>query len=76
MEIFEYEITTYDQEAFTNVTYLCTEQGKCSYDKIVSEKQILSNVFNSRGLEGWELIQLFFGKEGVMAFWKRKSNSV
>jgi hypothetical protein len=27
---------------------------------------------SERGLQGWELIQLVFGKDGEAAFWKRK----
>jgi hypothetical protein len=36
------------------------------------EPQILVDLMNERGLKGWELTQLVFGKDGVMAFWKRK----
>jgi len=27
---------------------------------------------NERGLQGWELTQLVFGKDRVMTFWKRR----
>jgi hypothetical protein len=30
------------------------------------------DLLNERGGEGWELIQLLFGKDGVMACWKRR----
>jgi hypothetical protein len=28
-------------------------------------------MMNQRGAEGWELIQVFFGKDGVVIFWKK-----
>jgi hypothetical protein len=33
---------------------------------------MLSQILNERGNHGWELIQVSFGKDGMMAFWKRK----
>jgi len=32
----------------------------------------LVKILNERGEQGWELVQVSFGKDGVMAFWKRK----
>jgi len=31
----------------------------------------MKGILNGRGSEGWELIQIFFGEDGVVAFWKR-----
>jgi hypothetical protein len=35
------------------------------------QPSILKSVLNERGEQGWELVQLSFGKDGIMAFWKR-----
>jgi len=32
---------------------------------------VLGGILNERGAQGWELIQLFLGGDGVVAFWKR-----
>jgi len=32
----------------------------------------LTDILNNRGSEGWELVQIAFGKDGMMAFWKRR----
>jgi len=36
---------------------------------------MLAALLNEKGEEGWELIQVSFGKGGVMAFWKREAQS-
>ncbi len=72
MERFEYDIKVYSSDAFSNVAYFCSEQGQCASGEISTEQQMLANVLNGRGSEGWELIQLFFAKDGIMTFWKRR----
>ncbi len=70
---FEYEISTHGVNAFTKLAYFCSEAGECSVEDVPAEEpQVLVNLMNERGLEGWELIQLGFAKDGVMAFWKRR----
>jgi hypothetical protein len=32
---------------------------------------VLVKLLNQRGDEGWELIEMFFGKDGIVVFWKR-----
>lgn len=72
MQRFEYEITKHTVEEFQKVIYFCSASGECSLDE-VSDKEIdsLKRMFNSRGSQGWELIQLSSGPEGMLAFWKR-----
>jgi len=73
MEKFEYDITRHDAENFIQMVYFCSEQGDCKLEEIPAEEpQMLMDLLNARGRDGWELIQLNFGKDGVLAFWKRK----
>ena len=72
MKGFEYEITKHPAEAFKQIIYFCTETGQCSLDEVpVDQTEILAKMLNEKGKQGWELVQIFFGKEGLMAFWKR-----
>jgi hypothetical protein len=74
MNQFEYEITTYPAEDFKEVVYFCSPDGQCDYQRLPADQIIkLQNVLTERGMEGWELIQASFGKEGILAFWKRSS---
>jgi hypothetical protein len=73
MERFEYEISTHEGNAFIKLAYFCSEDGECSVSEVPAEEpQVLVDLMNERGLQGWELIQLVFGKDSVMAFWKRR----
>jgi hypothetical protein len=70
---FEYEISLHDSDTFKRVVYFCSDAGDCKLEGVpADEPQILADVLNERGLDGWELVQLLFGKDGVMACWKRK----
>ena len=70
---FEYEITKYPADEFTNLVYFCTDQGQCNLDELPSDQMgALGTKLNEKGSEGWELVQLFFGEGGVAAFWKRR----
>ena len=73
MKRFEYEITKHSADTFDKVVYFCSETGQCSIDEISRDQtRILADILSQRGEKGWELIQLVFGEDGVMAFWKRK----
>ena len=73
MKRFEYEITQHSAETFDKVVYFCSESGQCSIDEVSRDQtRILTDILNSRGRDGWELVQVSFGKDGVMAYWKRK----
>ncbi len=73
MERFEYEITTHKAESFARVVYFCSDEGDCKLEEIpVKEPAILADILNERGLNGWELVQMVFGKDGVLACWKRR----
>jgi len=74
MKHFEYEITKHPAQTFEKVIYFCTETGNCTLDEVpVDQTEVLSKILNERGERGWDLVQIAFGKEGLMAFWKRES---
>ena len=73
MKRFEYEITQHSAETFDKVVYFCSESGECSLDQVSNDQvRTLTKILNNRGREGWELIQVSFGKDGLMAYWKRR----
>jgi hypothetical protein len=73
MRRFEYEITQHPADTFDKVVYFCSEAGQCSIEEVSKDHtRILTDILNNRGREGWELVQVFFGKDGVMAYWKRR----
>ena len=72
MITYEYEITKYPSDRFKQIVYFCTDQGECSFDQLPhDEMNILGEILNEKGAQGWELIQLVFGNEGILAFWKK-----
>jgi hypothetical protein len=76
MERFEYEVTMHSSETFSQIVYFCSPEGDCNVAEVPQEEpQALVNLLNERGEAGWELIQLLFGGDGVMACWKRRLRS-
>lgn len=72
MKRFEYEITTYPADEIMDLVYFCTAEGECSFKQLPSaQAKKLVEILNREGSEGWDLVQIFFGKDGVVAFWKR-----
>jgi hypothetical protein len=73
MKHFEYQVSNHPGESFQQVVYFCSEAGECSIEEVPADQtRILADILNERGRQGWELVQAFFGKDGIMAFWKRK----
>ena len=73
MKRFEYDITKHSADTFDKVVYFCSETGQCGLDEVSRDQtRILADILNQKGQEGWELVQVAFGQDGVMAFWKRK----
>jgi len=69
---FEYDVITYSGEMFRQLVFFCSENGECGISEIPSrDTTMLQDALNKRGEQGWELIQLSFGKDGVVSFWKR-----
>ena len=74
MKYFEYEITQHPAGAFKQLVYFCSEAGECSLDEVPGDQiNVLSDILNERGRDRWELVQISFGRDGLMAFWKRKA---
>jgi hypothetical protein len=72
MSFFEYQITKHSVQEFSKIKYFCTSEGECSIDDLPEDQvEIFVGFLNKRGAEGWELIEIFFGKDGIVAFWKR-----
>ena len=74
MKRFEYDISLHPSSEFTHVAFFCGEDGACNLEE-VPEDQVkhLSEILGERGRDGWELVQLSFGQDGLMAFWKRET---
>ena len=73
MRRFEYQVTKHPAHNFSQIVYFCSEQGECSFDQLPShEISVLGDILNENGTQGWELVQIFFGKDGAIALWKRE----
>jgi hypothetical protein len=72
MSRFEYEITKHAADEFEQLVYFCTDQGECGIREVPPDQfSVFGEIMNQRGALGWELIQVVFGKDGVVIFWKR-----
>ncbi|MEW5725956.1 MAG: hypothetical protein AB1896_22800, partial [Thermodesulfobacteriota bacterium] len=70
---FAYEISLHPAEEFRQVAYFCGEDGACNLEEVPADQvNRLAGILDRRGREGWELVQLSFGRGGLMAFWKRE----
>lgn len=72
MELFEYEITSHPAEAFKELIYFCSEDGRCNLEMVPAHQMmVLKGILNDKGRQGWELVQFAVGKDGILIFWKR-----
>lgn len=70
---FVYEVKKHPLEQFIRMAYFCTEKGECGLDEIPGEQtEAFEDLLNQRGSEGWELVQSFFGSDGVITIWKKE----
>lgn len=77
MKKFEYEITIHSVNEFQKLAYFCTAGGECRLDELPSDQTgSLKEILDEMGSRGWELIQLSFGNDGMVAFWKREIRTV
>ena len=73
MAKFEYDITKHPAVEFETLVYFCTDQGECSIKNLPSDQvSALTDILNERGDDGWELVQVVFGQDGAVAFWKKE----
>jgi hypothetical protein len=73
MKCFEYKITKHSADTFDKIIYFCSKSGQCSIDEVSKDQtRILTDILNTQGRDGWELVQISFGKDGMMFYWKRR----
>lgn len=73
MKRFVYDVTRHPADQFANLVYFCSDQGECELKEVPADQTAaLAKIFNEKGAEGWELVQMFFGKDGLVVFWKKE----
>ena len=73
MDSFEYRVTLHPAETFREMILFCSHDGSCNVGMVASEQiRKMETLLNEGGLQGWELVQANFGKDGVLVFWKRQ----
>ncbi|HYA41052.1 MAG TPA: hypothetical protein VEF34_07095 [Syntrophobacteraceae bacterium] len=76
MNSFEYRLTLHPAEAFKEMILFCSPEGSCNAELVPSEQiRKMESLLNEGGMEGWEVVQASFAKDGVLVFWKRQVNS-
>ncbi len=69
---WEYDLEKISARSFERVAFFCSEKGDCALEDLPMDQMgVLRDFLNHKGAEGWELVQLFFQEDGVVAFWKR-----
>lgn len=73
MRAFEYRIVKHPSDQFKDLVYFCTENGECSLEQVPGDQvQKLEDLLNAQGEKGWDLVQVAFGRDGLLAFWRRE----
>ena len=73
MKKFEYTVEKHAHDEFSDLVFFCNEKGACSLDHVPHHQmENLTNILNARGRKGSELVQLLFGKDGLMTIWKKE----
>lgn len=73
MEVFEYEITKHLAADFSKLHFFCSDSGECDVENIPdSQIRRLTEMMNGQGKSGWEMVQISFGPDGLVIFWKRR----
>ena len=74
---FVYTVEKYPTEQFTRLVYLCADHGERGLAELPSDRMnAFEALLNSKGAEGWDLVQTFFGEDGVVAIWKKEQGGV
>ncbi len=54
-------------------TIACDTEGHCFFSDVIRPNMdIFKELLNSRGSEGWELVQIGYHKGSLICFWKRE----
>lgn len=76
MKKFSYKITKHPAETFNELVYFCTEAGECGLDQVPHDQtRLLQDILNREGEAGWELVQVSFGRNGIIVFWKKEGQA-
>jgi len=73
METYEYRLTKHSAEEFSQLHFFCSKSGECELESVPDfQMRHLTEILNGQGGDGWELVQISFGRDGLLSFWKRK----
>ncbi len=73
MKKWGYRITKHPATDFVDLVYFCSPEGECHLEKVPNNQaEVLEGILSDMGAQGWELIQLAFGRGGIIGFWKRE----
>jgi hypothetical protein len=51
----------------------CDEQGRCLFkDMPTANMEVLTMILNTRGSQGWELVQINFSNQELICVWKKE----
>ena len=89
MIAWEFDITSYSIEQVLAVrekkglpeepdrpVMFCTEEGACFFDNIPNTNiQIIVDILNRKGADGWQLVDVTFRADEMVCFWKRQAPS-
>ncbi len=75
MRKYSYEITRHSSAEINELVVFCSERGECALGDVPhGHVERLQAILNERGAQGWELVQLAFGADGMVGFWKKETN--
>jgi len=71
MKAFKYQVSLHGNEEFSEIAYFCGPEGGCRPEAVPgSQLAKLADILNDRGRQGWEMVQVFFSRQGLAVFWK------
>lgn len=74
MKRYQYQISSHPLRRENKMRIFCSEKGECSVEEVgPSDSQAIMDALDELGEQGWELVQLLFGKDGFVCLWKRES---
>lgn len=69
MKQFEYSITMHPAESFKQLVYFCSDTGECALPQVPNNQvEMLENLLNKQGGDGWELVQIFLAETAWQLF--------
>lgn len=72
MARIQYEIDLYSVRDFRQLAFVCSPSGECESREVPGDQvEVLSRKLNARGVDGWELVQISFGREQAVAIFKK-----